>query len=79
MKMNLYAYAITARKTNNDGWFSVGTMVGANVAPNEQRAYDIAIDVAKDKFPSYAGWTNYDVYLCLIPEQYVNQEALDSI
>jgi hypothetical protein len=79
MKMILYAYSITARKTNTDGSFAVGTAVGANKAPNDQRAYEIAIGVAKDKLPSYAGWSNHDAYLCEIPEKYVNQTALDSI
>jgi hypothetical protein len=79
MKMFLYAYAITARRTNNDGSFAVGTMVGANIAPNEQRAYELALGVAKDKFPTYSRWSSHDAYLCQIPEEYVNQEALDSI
>jgi hypothetical protein len=79
MKMFLYAYAITARKTNIDGTFAVGTMVGANIAPTDQIAYELALGVAKDKFPTYAGWSNQDAYLCQIPEEYVNQGALDSI
>jgi hypothetical protein len=75
--MFIYAYSVTARKTNVDGSFAVGTMAGANIAPNEQRAYELAVSVAKDKFPGYAGWSNHDAYLCQIPEEYVNQEAID--
>jgi hypothetical protein len=77
MKMFLYAYAVTARKGNIDGTFAVGTMAGANIAPNDKRAYEIAIGVAKDKFPGYAGWSKHDAYLCAIPEEYVNQNELD--
>jgi hypothetical protein len=76
MKMSLYAYAISA---HNPGRFVVSLMSGANIASNRQMAYESAINEAKQEFPGYAGWCDHDVSLTRIPDEYVNQEALDSL